>query len=55
MVVSADTVADPWTVMIHAKDAFVADLAVVNAWPFDQLALVAVGDLRQLLDLLRTS
>ena len=52
MVELAHAVADPGTVVVHPEDALPADAAVVHARLLDQVALRAIPDAVQRLDLL---
>jgi hypothetical protein len=43
IIVQADTVVDPWAVVIHAKHAIVADAAVVRPGRLDIVAVEALS------------
>ena len=51
MIESADAVASPGAVMVHADDALGADRAVVDSLFLDDVALEAVADYVEELDL----
>ena len=42
LVIVADTIVDPWAVMVHSSNAAFADRAVMAQWRLDRVTLLAV-------------